>query len=64
MPLLKISRDFLRKLLLDGGDVVPRELLDLHEYFRLNGPIPVSYTHLSDDYSLVGRRKSGKFSLC
>ena len=43
MSLLKISRDFLRKLLLEGGDVVPRELLDLHEYFRLNGPIHFAF---------------------
>ncbi len=52
MSLLKISRDFLRKLLLEGGDVVPRELLDLHEYFRLNGPIHFAF-HEENPEALV-----------
>ena len=39
MAILKVFRDHLAKALLDGKGFVPRELVELNQYFRRNGPI-------------------------
>ena len=39
MAFLKIMRDHLAKVLLDGKGFVPRELVELNQYFRRFGPI-------------------------
>jgi hypothetical protein len=47
MSALKIVRDHIIKALL-GSDTVPRELLELHDYFRLHGPINFRYEKEGD----------------
>jgi hypothetical protein len=42
MSIIKIAKDYIIKAIL-GKNIVPRELLDLHDYFRLNGPINFTY---------------------
>lgn len=42
MSIFKITKDYIVKTIL-GEDTIPRELLDLHDYFRLYGPIHFSY---------------------
>ncbi len=39
MAFLKVFTDNVAKFLLDGKGFVPRELINLNEYFRRNGPI-------------------------
>jgi hypothetical protein len=42
MSLIKTAKDYCVKMLL-GTDMVPRELLELHDYFRIHGPIRFDY---------------------
>jgi hypothetical protein len=42
MSFIKQSKDNFVKFLF-GKNIVPRELLDLHDYFRLHGPINFEY---------------------
>lgn len=49
MNFVKFTRDSLRKRLLDGGNVVPRELFDMQEYFKINGAIEFSYHKEKED---------------
>lgn len=47
MTFLKQAKDHIIKGIL-GKDVVPRELFELHDYFRLNGPISFRYEKQED----------------
>jgi hypothetical protein len=42
MSIIKITKDYILKALCDKN-TVPRELLELHDYFRLYGPINFTY---------------------
>ena len=42
MSIIKKTRDNIAKIFL-GGDTVPRELFELSDYFRANGPIKFRY---------------------
>jgi len=47
MSALKIIKDRIVRSLL-GSDTVPRELLELHDYFRVHGPINFQYKREGD----------------
>ena len=58
MSIIKITKDYLIKSLL-GKNIVPRELLELHDYFRLNGPI--NFTFEKKDDLIIAESNNFKF---
>lgn len=52
MTFLKVFTDNLAKALLDGKGFVPRELVELNQYFRRNGSI--NFTFKKEGESIIG----------
>ena len=54
MSIIKQVKDNIVKFML-GSDTVPRELLELSNYFRLNGPIYFEYHQEDEEIVAVSR---------
>lgn len=52
MAFIKILTDNIAKVLLDGKGFVPRELVELNQYFRRNGAI--NFTLKKEGKSIIG----------
>ncbi len=58
MNYFKVLRDKLARMLselVSTQDMVPRELADLHEYFRLYGPLEFDYYKSEDGWVAVSK---------
>ena len=59
MNIIKVTKDQMFKLIL-GKRIVPKELLELNQYFRLHGPIDFEYSK-SNDGNIIAKSSNFRY---